>query len=399
MTQAPRLFRQISFFLIIIILGLLVPINRVSAATLTRGISSGLDDGYQSNESLGYFRSTYTYGLTGEDDAGNPSYSYNGWMRFTNITIPQGSTIASATLTLRTTSDTFGSGNATTTLRGVDEDDHVAPTSTATWQADHAIHTTASVNWSFTLVGAGSTLTSPNIASIIQEIVDRPGWTSGNDIGIHWDENMSDLDKSQGWATYENTLYAESQLSITYTVAQCQDGSDNDGDGVADYSGGDYSCSSVSDTDETNPKAQCQDGINNDGDLYTDYPSDPGCSSLQDNNEANSGLTGSLTSSIFDTEIADGVKINSILWQGSIGAGGSVKFQIASSNSSSGPWTYIGYDGSSSTYYEPTGPGSNYTIPGNAHSNRRYFRYKVQIDADSTSTSPVVNDISINWSP
>jgi hypothetical protein len=66
---------------------------------------------------------------------------------------------------------------------------------------------------------------------------------------------------------------------------QCSDGIDNDNDGTMDMN--DFSCSSLTDNDETNPKAQCQDGIDNDGDGVTDYPDDLSCSGLQDNDETN----------------------------------------------------------------------------------------------------------------
>lgn len=74
--------------------------------------------------------------------------------------------------------------------------------------------------------------------------------------------------------------------TTTTTTYQCSDNLDNDGDGAMDYPS-DFSCSSATDTDETNPKAQCQDGLDNDGDNLTDYPQDPGCFSKQDNNESN----------------------------------------------------------------------------------------------------------------
>jgi len=113
------------------------------------------------------------------------------------------------------------------------------------------------------------------------------------------------------------------------------------------------------------------------------------------------GSSGYLISSTFDTGYPDGMKINAILWQGALGVGGtnSVKFQIASSNSSGGPWTFIGSDGTSNTFYVPSGPGTSYPIPVGQHNNKRYFRYKVQLDKDGASTSPVVEDIIINWSP
>ncbi len=67
---------------------------------------------------------------------------------------------------------------------------------------------------------------------------------------------------------------------------QCSDGIDNDGDGATDFPA-DFSCTSVSDTDETNAKASCQDGIDNDSDGLTDFPQDPGCANTQDNSEVN----------------------------------------------------------------------------------------------------------------
>jgi hypothetical protein len=65
---------------------------------------------------------------------------------------------------------------------------------------------------------------------------------------------------------------------------KCNNGIDDDGDGVIDLN--DFSClgNSLKD-DETNPKAQCQDGIDNDADGKKDYPQDPGCANLQDDDE------------------------------------------------------------------------------------------------------------------
>ncbi|MEQ1849776.1 MAG: hypothetical protein ABL890_04260 [Candidatus Peribacteraceae bacterium] len=73
------------------------------------------------------------------------------------------------------------------------------------------------------------------------------------------------------------------------TPPQCSDNADNDGDGAIDSA--DFSCSGDNDNDETNPKSKCQDGADNDGDGLIDFGTgpnnDPGCSSLQDNDETN----------------------------------------------------------------------------------------------------------------
>jgi hypothetical protein len=75
------------------------------------------------------------------------------------------------------------------------------------------------------------------------------------------------------------------------SIPQCEDGRDNDGDGLADY-GSDPGCSDWVDNEEYNappppPPAQCADGGDNDGDGHVDFPNDPGCSSTGDNDEYN----------------------------------------------------------------------------------------------------------------
>ncbi len=110
-------------------------------------------------------------------------------------------------------------------------------------------------------------------------------------------------------------------------------------------------------------------------------------------------LTGDLTSSIFDTQVNGGGAFNSIIWQGALN-GGSVKFQIASSNATS-TWDYFGPDGSSSSYYGVGIDANNSTqINLSYHNNHRYFRYKIILESNAgKTTSPRVDDIIINWSP
>ncbi len=119
---------------------------------------------------------------------------------------------------------------------------------------------------------------------------------------------------------------------------------------------------------------------------------------------------GELTSIIFDsTGVADGPAYNSIMWRGLLGGPsfdqGKVRFQVAASDNSGGPWTYVGSScaGGASDWYD-----MNPDIPielncFSSFNNKRYFRYKVQICSTDCSTggtyTPTVNDIIINWSP
>ena len=106
---------------------------------------------------------------------------------------------------------------------------------------------------------------------------------------------------------------ATAQCSTTVAVTptpQCSDGVDSDYDGATDYPA-DFSCSSPTDDDETNPKAQCQDGIDNDGDGKIDYPQDPGCFGKQDNDEFNAPIAGCIQV-LKETFNPSGVKITPV---------------------------------------------------------------------------------------
>ncbi len=77
---------------------------------------------------------------------------------------------------------------------------------------------------------------------------------------------------------------------------ECDDGRDNDGDGYRDYPS-DPGCSSRNDDSEDSDDddagfAQCNDGHDNDNDGYIDYPTDPDCTSRNDGSEFNSNNGG-----------------------------------------------------------------------------------------------------------
>jgi len=124
-----------------------------------------------------------------------------------------------------------------------------------------------------------------------------------------------------------------------------------------------------------------------------------------------------LTSSILDTGVSNGAGFNSLLWQGDLGTGGAVKFQIAFSNSSSTLDTYYGCISAPTECLNPSNWITNSdwslfysldddtslifpttsTISSTSPQNKRYIRYKVYLS--TTGTSPTINDIIINWNP
>ncbi|MCP4228679.1 MAG: hypothetical protein GY771_00840, partial [bacterium] len=115
-------------------------------------------------------------------DQNSSLYDFGAWLLFTNVAIAQGSTIDTAYLQCYAASvATIGD----MVIEAEDEDEGTFPTTFA--QYDSKNRTTASVTWS---PGAWSNTTwydSDSIVSVIQEIVDRPGWVSGNDLLIFCD--------------------------------------------------------------------------------------------------------------------------------------------------------------------------------------------------------------------
>jgi hypothetical protein len=82
---------------------------------------------------------------------------------------------------------------------------------------------------------------------------------------------------------------ASAVKAVTGNQPQCNDGIDNDGDGLIDYPA-DPGCYDYTDNSEVNVGLpQCSDLIDNDGDGRIDYPADLGCTSPQDNSEADGG--------------------------------------------------------------------------------------------------------------
>jgi Carbohydrate esterase, sialic acid-specific acetylesterase len=70
--------------------------------------------------------------------------------------------------------------------------------------------------------------------------------------------------------------------AVVASLPTCNDGIDNDRDGVADYPG-DPSCPSRTSSGELG--GPCSDGVDNDGDGTIDFPADPGCVSPADGSE------------------------------------------------------------------------------------------------------------------
>lgn len=127
--------------------------------------------------------------------------------RFTGVTIPPGASINSAALSVFVT---LNSGTVAYKVDALDEDNAAMPAD----QAEYAgrTHTTAAATGTTAATGA---VTTVDFASVIQEIVDRPGWASGNSIVICLRDNGNPA-SFDVIAMEEHATAAPAALAISY---------------------------------------------------------------------------------------------------------------------------------------------------------------------------------------
>jgi len=154
------------------------PYNKVNEITNSFQVISYQDD---AEENVGANQSLY---YDHEDlDLGGFSTTSNDsivGIRFQNVSIPQGATIHSAYLEF--TANVYGDTATSLTVEGEDIDD-AAPFSAVADNLKDRTGTTETVTWNIatsTPWSAGSSYQTPDLTDIVQEIVGRGGWASGN---------------------------------------------------------------------------------------------------------------------------------------------------------------------------------------------------------------------------
>ncbi len=153
--------------------------NPVCSTTQTINVSVGSssDDADQIGTGTSLTRNFLPLGLAGTVVADG--------VRFGGVNIPQGATITNAYIQF-TANDNLASssGAVTTVIQGEDADNPVTYTNATTNNISARPDTTASVNWSIpnwsTPNQSGANQRTPGLTTIVQEIVNRGGWASGN---------------------------------------------------------------------------------------------------------------------------------------------------------------------------------------------------------------------------
>ncbi|MGH7410861.1 MAG: DUF2341 domain-containing protein, partial [Candidatus Methylomirabilis sp.] len=182
------------------------------SGTVDKRIATGSDD---AEERL----STGAVNISDSDDldmvdGATPVFTVG--IRFQNITIPQGATITNAYVEFTATE----AKSSTTSLTFEGEASDNAPTfccspTTANWNITSRPKTSASATWSnVPSWSAGVAYQTPNLSAVIQEIVDRSGWASGNSLVIIV-SGSGDRDAK----TYENSSTQAALLHVDYGVS------------------------------------------------------------------------------------------------------------------------------------------------------------------------------------
>ncbi len=184
------------------------------STTLNLQVGASGDD-FRWNEGNSYFTATDTAIDVGYQDG--TTTRKNAGFRFTNVTAPKNASIVSAKLTLRSTSTPTSQTVVNLKIDAILATNPSAPTTYA--GAEGATRTSAVVNWDNVGAWAASTnYDSPDITSVIQELVNQSGWASGNAMVIYLEDNGSSAvnGTTRQFQTYDNYAPNAPKLQIVY---------------------------------------------------------------------------------------------------------------------------------------------------------------------------------------
>jgi hypothetical protein len=189
--------------------------------TTTLQVIDALNDGHFS--SSGTFYDGNNRLVVGCDG----TYNFSNYVRFTGVAVPHTAVITTAKIQYCSYTS-LASVPCSTVIYGNAADNAAIPASYADYIAK--VQTTASVTWSLQEWSVGIWYDSPDISSIVQEIVSRSGWVSGNALMILHKGNGANAAYRQPYAyeggpTYAPKLVIEYSTGTTYTGAGTLTGS------------------------------------------------------------------------------------------------------------------------------------------------------------------------------
>ncbi len=183
----------------------------VQASMLDVRISAGSDDAEQRVSDGFMYLDSSDLELT--NDPGVTKGNQSVGMRFNGITIPQGASIVQAYIEFQVDE---ASSEATSLVFHGQAADNSATFTTATSNISSRLKTSAVMSWDN--IGAwntvGAKVQTPDLSSVIQEIVNRPGWVSGNSMVI-----VVDGSGRRVASAYESGAQTAALLHLAYLPA------------------------------------------------------------------------------------------------------------------------------------------------------------------------------------
>lgn len=178
-------------------------------------IQAGADDGYSLYDG-GSFNNSASFVYMGKGSTA--LILYYAFFRFQGVNIPKGATINSAKI--RFIAQATDSGTVVNLdIYGEDQDDATAIANGA--DLISRTMTSAKIDWN-NVSGwtAEGTYDSPSIISIINEIINRDGWESGNSLTIHIRNDGSDTSRYRRPYTYNGSTSKCAELIVNYSALE-----------------------------------------------------------------------------------------------------------------------------------------------------------------------------------
>lgn len=180
--------------------------------TVEYSVSASNDDAYASSSTTQI--ATNIYLQIGRLNTSAPYYMSG--MRFTNIAIPSFSQIVSANLKICSYSS-----NLTSTVYGQIQGEAAdnSPDFSAPLYLGNIAKTTASVDWVLSAAWTANTwYISPDISAVVQEVIDRSGWSAGNALAIIYStQTSSSKNRYRNFYSFDYGTHSYApKLAITY---------------------------------------------------------------------------------------------------------------------------------------------------------------------------------------
>ncbi len=153
-------------------------------ATATVQTAASLDDARSQGGTWPGATTTYLTATVIYAGATTTNFQAAG-MVWEDVLIPPGAKLAPCSVQVQASADNAGS--PTFRIYGVAQDDASAfadSTDPQTGNPGSRVRTTAYVEWTVGTWVSGTLYTSPDLSAVLQEITDRPGWLSGNRLGL-----------------------------------------------------------------------------------------------------------------------------------------------------------------------------------------------------------------------